>query len=403
MSRSRNTFLWMAGLSVVTLLLGVAREFAIARELRASGAADIFFRGLVVIGAARVFGLSLFRARWIPAPEELPARALLSEERGVAALITGVALVALVPVLGLSAWAEPTPWVMAACVIAAVLGGAIRALAERAGHERLGFALEWGAPVGTIVGALALPGGALGPTLGLFAGFVLGGLLLTAPALRARAGEAPWRPRPRDGATRWLLLDTLVYVNLGLVDALISHVFAEGDFALLNYAHLFVNAVLMVPTAAATVVALRLARRPDAHALLRRWALVGGFGIGLAVAGVAIALLWSPVAAPINAATGWPIAGEIHLLILLSAPFAGLRFTNTVGRQQRVATDPKSLASWDLAGLGLRVVLLIPGALTFGVLASPVALTIAEIVQLGAWWRPSSSEWTEGSEPGAPM
>ncbi|MGB1016448.1 MAG: hypothetical protein ACPG4T_20080, partial [Nannocystaceae bacterium] len=55
----------MAGLSLVTLLLGVTREFAIARELRASGAADLFFRGLVVIAVARGITLSLYRARWI--------------------------------------------------------------------------------------------------------------------------------------------------------------------------------------------------------------------------------------------------------------------------------------------------------------------------------------------------
>ena len=47
MSRTRQTLLWMAGLSLVTLCLGVLREFWIARELRASGEADLFFRGLV--------------------------------------------------------------------------------------------------------------------------------------------------------------------------------------------------------------------------------------------------------------------------------------------------------------------------------------------------------------------
>ena len=63
---ARSTFLWMGSLSVITLVLGVLREFVIARGLRASGSADDFFRGLVIVGACRNFGLALFRARWIP-------------------------------------------------------------------------------------------------------------------------------------------------------------------------------------------------------------------------------------------------------------------------------------------------------------------------------------------------
>ena len=77
MSRARRTFLWMAGLSLVTLALGLLREFMIARELRASGAADLFFTGLVVIGTARTFALALLRARWIPVDAAVPARALM--------------------------------------------------------------------------------------------------------------------------------------------------------------------------------------------------------------------------------------------------------------------------------------------------------------------------------------
>ncbi|MBA3549902.1 MAG: hypothetical protein H0T76_25780, partial [Nannocystis sp.] len=66
MSKTRQTLLWMAGLSLVSLCLGVLREFWIARELRASGDADLFFRGLVIVGAGRGFGMAMFRARWIP-------------------------------------------------------------------------------------------------------------------------------------------------------------------------------------------------------------------------------------------------------------------------------------------------------------------------------------------------
>jgi peptidoglycan biosynthesis protein MviN/MurJ (putative lipid II flippase) len=56
----------MAGLSLVTLVLGLLREFMIARELRASGDADLFFRGLVVINTARMFGMALFRGALDP-------------------------------------------------------------------------------------------------------------------------------------------------------------------------------------------------------------------------------------------------------------------------------------------------------------------------------------------------
>ena len=73
MSKTRKALLWMAGLSLVSLLLGLLREFWIARELRASGEADLFFRGLVVVGAARGFGLAMFRARWIPVPPPVSA------------------------------------------------------------------------------------------------------------------------------------------------------------------------------------------------------------------------------------------------------------------------------------------------------------------------------------------
>ena len=153
---ARSTFLWMGALSVITLALGVLREFVIARGLRASGSADAFFRGLVIVGACRNFGLALLRARWIPLGMGPPAGALLRHELRAAAWITAAGLVGLVVVLGSEAWSDALAWVFVAAVILAVLGSAVRALAERAGHERLGFVLEWALPLGTIAGALVL-------------------------------------------------------------------------------------------------------------------------------------------------------------------------------------------------------------------------------------------------------
>ena len=57
----------MGALSLVTLLLGAARELLIARDLQASGDADMFFRGLVAVATVRACALAVYRARWIPA------------------------------------------------------------------------------------------------------------------------------------------------------------------------------------------------------------------------------------------------------------------------------------------------------------------------------------------------
>ena len=78
--------------------------------------------------------------------------------------------------------------------------------------------------------------------------------------------------------------------------------------------------------------------------------------------------------------------------MLVSAPFAALRFANTVGRQVRVAKDPRGLVAWDLGGLVLRAAMLGGGALVLGPIASPLGLALAELVQLGTWiaWRPRS-------------
>ncbi len=463
MSRARQTLLWMAGLSLVTLCLGVLRELWIARELRASGEADLFFRGLVVVGAARAFGTALFRSRWIPVPATVPARRLLRAEAATCAAITGCGWVALVVIAGVAALRDPTLWVFAVAVALATVGSAVRALAERAGLERRGFVLEWALPIGAIAGALTFPKGALGPASGILLGLVVGLVALLPPVLsdrtrgtgregqvgrdrargtgsegqvgedRARGtgsegqvpqdrakgtgseGQVPQdmlkRPGPdgqvgkdmSDGTgtggqvveavdprrTRVLLLDALVYANLGLLDAGLSQVFPVGGFALLNYAYLFVNAALVVPSAAATVVGLRASAGgdPAAHAVLRRWAVLGGVVCAGLVVAVGLLLGWGPIAARVDAAVGWSLAAGIGALVLWSAPFAGLRLANTIGRQFVIATEPRRVLVWDLVGFGGRALILGFGAQVIGLVASPLGLAFAEAVQVAAWWR----------------
>lgn len=393
MSRTRQTLLWMAGLSLVTLCLGILREFWIARELRASGDADLFFRSLVVVSTARAFGTALFRARWIPIPGPVAARELLRAEAGTCAGIIGVGLLALGLIAGAAALREPTLWVFAAAVPLATLGSAVRALAERVGLERRGFVLEWALPIGAIAGALLLPHGALGPALGITGGLAVGLLVLLPPVLSDMSSgtDAPREPAPAAdrGRTRVLLLDALVYANLGLLDAGLSHLFGTGGFALLNYAYLFVNAALMVPAAAATVVGLRLSAGgdPAAHAGLRRWAVIGGLACAGLVVAVGLLLGWGPVATRVDAGVGWALAANIGGLVLWSAPFAGLRLANTIGRQFVIATDPRRVVVWDVTGLLGRALILGLGAAVFGLAASPLGLAFAEVLQLGAWWR----------------
>ncbi len=392
MSRTRQTLLWMAGLSLVTLCLGVLREYWIARELRDSGEADLFFRGLVVVGAARAFGTGLFRSRWIPVPLQVPARRVLRGDLATCAAVTGVGLVARGALAGVAAIGEATTWVFAVAVALATVGSAVRALAERAGLERRGFVLEWALPLGAIAGALLLPRGALGPSLGILAGLVVG-LVVLLPAVLADRSEGTGPEGQVEaadrGRTRVLLVDALVYANLGLLDAALSHVFVVGGFALLNYAYLFVNAALMVPSAAATVVGLRVSAGGDVAAFerLRRWAaLAGAVCAGLVVL-VGLALGWGPVAARVDAAVGWEIAGELGVLVLWSAPFAGLRLANTIGRQFVIANEPRRVIAWDVGGLIGRGLILGFGAAVVGLAASPIGLAFAELVQLGAWVR----------------
>lgn len=405
MSRTRQTLLWMAGLSLVTLCLGVLREFWIARELRASGEADLFFRGLVVVSAARAFGTALFRSRWIPVPMVVPGRDLLRAELGTCAAVSVVGLAALVVIAGVGALREATLWVFAVAVALATFGSAVRALAERAGLERRGFVLEWALPIGAIAGALLRPHGALGPSLGILAGLVVG-LVVLLPAVlsdmaRGTGPEGQVKSVVDRGRTRVLLIDALVYANLGLLDAALSHVFVVGGFALLNYAYLFVNAALMVPSAAATVVGLRVSAGgdPAAQGQLRRWAVIGGVVCTGLVVMVGLLLGWQPVATRVDAAVGWSLAAGIGGLVLWSAPFAGLRLANTIGRQFVIATDPRRVLVWDLTGLGGRALILGLGASVLGLAASPIGLAFAELLQLGAWWRVTQREPAREASP----
>lgn len=381
----RAAFVWMAGLSLVTLLLGAAREFLIARDLRASGAADLFFRGLVVVGALRTVALSLYRSRWIPAPSAISDRTLIRQELGPSALLVLAALVALAGIVGRDAWTDPSVAGFAGCVVLCVASSALRALAERAGRERRAFILEWALPLGVIAGAGMLPGGALGPSLGL-----LSGLLVCVVGMWPARAELEGRGPPPDARhSGALLIDALVYANLGLLDAALSHLFAVGGFARLNYAYLFVNAAIMVPASAATVVALRVSAHEPAraHRVLRRWAVAGGLASAGLVATVGLLFAAAPIAALVDRAVGWDVATQTGALILWSAPFAGLRLANTIGRQAQVARDASRLIPWDLSGLLGRGLILGLGAATLGVFASPLGLAFAELVQIGAWWR----------------
>ena len=83
----------------------------------------------------------------------------------------------------------------------------------------------------------------------------------------------------------------------------------------------------------------------------------------------------------------WSLAASIGGLVLWSAPFAGLRLANTIGRQFVIATDPRRVLAWDLGGLAGRAVILGLGAAVLGLAASPIGLAFAELLQVGAWWR----------------
>ncbi|HEY8375657.1 MAG TPA: hypothetical protein VIK91_04170 [Nannocystis sp.] len=395
----RSAFLWMAGLSLVTLLLGATRELLIARELRASGAADLFFRGLVALSAARVVALSLYRARWIPAPQEIVGTELLKQERKATWLMIAAGIAALLVLAGPGAWADPAVPLFAVGVALAVHGAALRALTERAGRERRGFLLEWGLPLGTIVGASLLPGGALGPTLGLLLGLVVGVAGVWSVAGCTGGHVVKNMSMDTRGRTGALLVDALVYTNLGLLDAGLSHLcFPVGGFALLTYAYLFVNAAIMVPSAAATVVALRVSAGDPAraHAGLRRWAVIAGVFGALAVALVGLVFRVPAAAAAIDRMVGWSVADQAGAIIVWSAPYAGLRLANTIGRQPQVAADPRRLLPWDLGGLAGRALILAVGAASVGLIASPIALAFAEVVQVGAWWRAPRATQTTG-------
>lgn len=394
MSRARQTFLWMAILSAGTLVLGMLRELVIAQHMQASATADLFFRGVVVVGAARNFTLALLRARWIPLAPGHRDLALLRTGIAACTVVAGASIVALGVVIPTAMWWTAECLTFVLCVVVAAYGAAVRALAERNGHERRAVALDWIPLVGTISGTLwAANGGhalAMGATGGLTLGMLVGSALLWPIAIRNSGDDTPIPKRSLGVA---LYVDTLIYVNLGLVDSMMSmYVLGEGDFALLSYSYMFVNAILAVPTAGATILALRVGGRAGMEHRLRRYALLAGVIAGVGVTAMATVLGWSWVAALIDGAVGWPVADRIDGLVLASAPFAALRMANTVGRQIRVANDPDGVVAWDTAGLVLRVLVLGVGAMWLGPVASPIALALAEAIQLGCWvrWSPQT-------------
>ena len=342
----------------------------------------------MVVGVLRALSLAYYRAAWIPVGPRVSARSLLARERGRLAGSSALGVLALLAVIGRSGWNDPTTVAFAVAIVLATLGGAVRALLERAGLERRAYALEWAVPLGTIAGACLLGGGAFGPALGLALGLGVGTL--------AVLPGVPWGPRGPaacpgrlDRTSRALLLDTLVYANLGLLDAALSaHVFVPGDYARLNYAYLFVNAVLAIPTSAAVVLGLRHATDRRATVWIRKAALLGALGAGGCVLAIAGALHLPSIAAAVDTAAGWSLAAAIAPLVLASAPFAALRLANTFGRQSFVATAPTRLLPADLLGLGLRATALVLLATWWGPLASPLALALAEATQLAAWLRP---------------
>lgn len=390
LSPSARTFVWMGALSVVTLALGALREFVIARDLQASGAADLFFRGLVIVGVCRNFGTALFRARWVPVGPGVSSGELLRREWKTCAAVAVIAIAALLAIAG-SDWREPTIAVFAVGAVLAIFGAAVRALGERGGLERRAFILEWALPIGTIIGAVTIGRGALGPAVGITGGLAAGLAVLSPAVFRGDASTAS-QSKGTDATSRtpWLLVDALAYINLGLLDAALSkHIFDEGGYALLNYGWLFVNAALAVPSAAATVVALRISSGGgvEVHRKLRTWAFIAGAVVGVGVAVVWALLAWEPVSSRVDAAAGWAMSERIRPVILFAVPFAALRLTNTVGRQFQVVADPKRLLPWDFAGLAGRAAILVIGVRYVGILASPLGVAFAELVQLGAWVR----------------
>lgn len=398
----------MGALSVITLLLGAGRELLIARDLQASGDADIFFRGLVAVATVRACALAVYRARWIPADARIPTVALLGDGARSASLLGLIGVLGLLPLIGprdlIAAASEGSQALaLASLALAAFLAswaGHLRALAERRGRELRGFGVDWGLALGTIAGTLALEdSGALGPSLGLLVGLSVGVVMLwparvrlslEGPAMDIQAAPPEAAEPPPGGSKRplWLLLDALLYGNLGVVDSLFSHLLVAGSLAVLSYAGLFVNSALMLLTGAVTVVALRMAASSSEGRSMRRWSLLGGAAVTLGLAAIGLLLGWAPIAGGIEQLLGWDLAGSVRPVVLWSLPYAFLRLANTVGRQRRlVRGDLRGVIGWDLAGLTVRSLLLAAAIGTLGLVAFPVAAAAAELLQLMVWWR----------------
>ncbi|MCA9662110.1 MAG: hypothetical protein KC486_27475, partial [Myxococcales bacterium] len=285
----------------------------------------------------------------------------------------------------------------------AAWAGHLRALAERRGRELRGFGVDWGLALGTIAGTLLLRDhGALGPSVGLLAGLAVGTAMLwpgrgrtPKPAPREPENDAPAVTAPGDRRPLWLLLDALLYGNLGVVDSLFSHLLIAGSLAVLSYAGLFVNSALMLLTGAVTVVALRMAAATrGAHSgdgsgapSMRRWSLLGGGAVTLGLLVIGLLLGWAPVVELFERLLGWDLAGSVRPVVLWSLPYAFLRLANTIGRQRRlVHGELRGVVAWDVAGIAARSIILALVIAELGLVAFPLAAAAAELLQLGVWW-----------------
>ncbi len=381
----------MTLLSAGSLLLAVVRELAIARELRATGAADLFLREVAVIGAVRWFTIVLFRARWLPMDNAHTSRELLRKDYKWLGLVSISAVTITTVIVGPRAWNDPSYWL--SCITVGLLpyGGALRVMNERAGRDLLGFVPDWLAPLGAIGTTLAFghTWGAVAPAAGLLLG-LLGGTVLLGLGLLVQPREAiAGRGYSSPPSMILLMLDTFVYWNLSLVDAGFSHLYAEGEYARLNYAYLFVNALLAVPLAASTLLPMRLGASPSPtqRMAVLTWSVGSGALVGAGVATLAWLLGGTFVGTFVDRMAGWQLSERTVDLVLVMLPFAALRQCNTVARQLRLTTDPAGLLRWDFVGLGLRVLVLAWVIPIWGIVASPLGLAVAELFQIPAWWR----------------
>lgn len=377
----RHQFLVMASWSAATLTAGIGRELLLARTLRMSDEADAFFRGWVVLSTIRALTLTVLRVRWL-AHDRPPENPWSDTSRGLLlAAVVGWLGMAIALGQASATWLGAS-WALG---VAIAVGSSVpRVLAEASGREGVAFATDVLTPLGTITGVLCWGPSAQSALSGALLGLSVGGAL-AAVAARSPSHGAEVPRTPQHSKSTHVVVDTLLYANVGWWDALLSaRIYAPGAFAQLNYGFMFVNAVLVVPSAALQVLALRDIER---SASSRRWTALGA-GISAAAATALVAGFlgssWCPVS--LDRWMGWPMGQSSEGIVWAAVPFAGLKLANTVGRAHRLVKAPRSLWLADGVGWLLRTGLLLALAPLWGALASAWALAAAESVQLVAWW-----------------